>query len=390
MLRAPATRGALPCRQRPAMLLICLALDGVAGLDGHRAKRRARRIDDVEAPQSLDPAGFRGARDGQAKRQAGSARSNDVSSSVPSKWRRHETGRPNREKANFVKRREAFANPRRMQFTDSRNDGRLEAPRAGGGRARPVPDLHRPVPIPGSDDDRPAHALLGRTGDDRLSAGLAASRLIGGRPRHPIARATAVALLSTLPQIFIVSWALVQIRPGRMIALANLPMLFLSVLAIQAIIVGIQAWLSAHPGSVGADGSAGEEPGPLAQGRLARSLRGDLVALEAEDHYVRLHHPAGSTLILHRFSDALAEIDPRAGLHRRGRLCSSVRIGCGRCGSRTSRRPRRVAQRDRTGEWSRCVTPSASSLRHIASLSSKIESRTSLSPAAAMSMLTAM
>ena len=143
---------------------------------------------------------------------------------------------------------------------------------------------------------------------------LAASRLIGGRPRHPIARVTAVALLSTLPQIFIVSWALVQIRPGRVIAFANLPMLFLSVLAIQAIIVAIHAWLSAHPVSARVEGSAGEEPGPLAQGRLARALRGDLVALEAEDHYVRLHHPSGSTLILHRFSDALAEVDRRAGL----------------------------------------------------------------------------
>jgi hypothetical protein len=143
---------------------------------------------------------------------------------------------------------------------------------------------------------------------------LAASRLIRGRPRQPLMRAIAVALVSTLPQVFIVSWALVQIRPGRIIGLADLPMLFLSVLAIQAIIVAIIAWLSAHPVNAGAPEQAGEGAGPLAQGRLARLLRDDLVALQAEDHYVRVHHPSGSTLILHRFSDALAEIDPGAGL----------------------------------------------------------------------------
>ena len=158
---------------------------------------------------------------------------------------------------------------------------------------------------------------------------LAGFRLIGGRPSNPVARAVTVAVMSTLPQIFIVSWALVQIRPGRVIKLANLPMLFLSVLAIQAIIIAIQAWLTAHPAGRATDKPAGEEAGPLAQGRLARSLRGDLLALEAEDHYVRVHHPAGSTLILHRFSDALAEIDPRAGLqvHRGWWVASSAVAG---------------------------------------------------------------
>ena len=143
---------------------------------------------------------------------------------------------------------------------------------------------------------------------------LGASRLIGERPTNVVVRGIAVAILSAVPLMFIVSWALVQVRPGRVIGLANLPMLFLSVLAIQAIIVAILAWLSSRPIGAAVDGPSGEEPGPLAQGRLARSLRGDLVALEAEDHYVRLHHPSGSTLILHRFSDALAEVDPRVGL----------------------------------------------------------------------------
>ena len=141
---------------------------------------------------------------------------------------------------------------------------------------------------------------------------LAGFRLAGDRPRQMVARAIAVAAISALPQTFIVSWALLQIRPGRVIAVANLPMLFLSVLAIQSIIVAIQVMLSPRA-STGAE-PASDDAVPLSQGRLARSLRGDLLALEAEDHYVRLYHAAGSTLILHRFSDALAEVDPAAGL----------------------------------------------------------------------------
>lgn len=138
-------------------------------------------------------------------------------------------------------------------------------------------------------------------------------QLAGDRPREMLPRAIAVAIVSALPQTFIVSWALLQIRPGRIIAVANLPMLFVSVLAIQAIIVAIQLWLSSKRAG-GRTAEATEQPSPMAQGRLARSLSGDLVALEAEDHYVRLHHSSGSTLILHRFSDALAEVDPNSGI----------------------------------------------------------------------------
>lgn len=143
---------------------------------------------------------------------------------------------------------------------------------------------------------------------------LAASRLIGDQPRHAAARWALVAILSALPQMFIVSWALVQVRPGRIISVANLPMLFVAVLTVQAIIVAIQAWLSGRPAAEPANPAPIVDSGQQAHGRLARSLRGDLIALEAEDHYVRLHHLSGSTLILHRFSDALAELDPSAGL----------------------------------------------------------------------------
>jgi DNA-binding LytR/AlgR family response regulator len=53
-------------------------------------------------------------------------------------------------------------------------------------------------------------------------------------------------------------------------------------------------------------------------GRLPPSLRGRLVGLEMEDHYVRVHTDRGSALILLRLGDAIAEAAPTPGrqVHR--------------------------------------------------------------------------
>lgn len=154
---------------------------------------------------------------------------------------------------------------------------------------------------------------LGLVGAGYLLA-LAGFKLIGSRPRQALVQAAAVAALSALPLMFIVSWALVLVRPGRVITVADLPMLFLAVLAIQAINVLLAGWIASHPADGPVQPAIMEETDRRARGRLAQTLRGDLFALEAEDHYVRLHHSSGSCLILHRFGDALAEVDPRAGL----------------------------------------------------------------------------
>lgn len=52
--------------------------------------------------------------------------------------------------------------------------------------------------------------------------------------------------------------------------------------------------------------------------RLPPHLGRDLIALEMEDHYVRAHTPAGSTLILMRMRDAVAELAGQDGaqVHR--------------------------------------------------------------------------
>lgn len=69
---------------------------------------------------------------------------------------------------------------------------------------------------------------------------------------------------------------------------------------------------------------AGDEPASLAPPpaaptpafleRLPRDLGRDVLALQAQDHYLRVTTRTGSSLILYRFSDALREMEPVDGL----------------------------------------------------------------------------
>jgi hypothetical protein len=65
------------------------------------------------------------------------------------------------------------------------------------------------------------------------------------------------------------------------------------------------------------DGAVKELSSAPARPRLLDRLPpgfGQILALQAEDHYVRVHAPTGSTLILIRLADAIAELDGLAGL----------------------------------------------------------------------------
>lgn len=231
-----------------------------------------------------------------------------------SRLKRNETAQPIAEKGNFVKRRAAFANSRPMPFTireltDGWRSHALTAVALGLFLTFLGPFGTQIALSPG-----PRMIFwVALVGTGYLLA-LAASRLIGGRPRQTAIRALVVAALSALPQTFIVGWALVQIRPGRVIAIGDLPMLFLAAGSIQLIIALVQLWTASGSNNRALPLAPGEEAGRQAHGRITPSLRGDLVALEAEDHYVRVHHGSGSTLILHRFGDAIAEVEPTNGV----------------------------------------------------------------------------
>lgn len=71
------------------------------------------------------------------------------------------------------------------------------------------------------------------------------------------------------------------------------------------------------PGSLPATtpAAAGATPEPRLLLRLPAPLRSAQVrALEAEEHYTKVHTSNGSTLLLLRFSDAITEMHPQAGL----------------------------------------------------------------------------
>jgi hypothetical protein len=62
-----------------------------------------------------------------------------------------------------------------------------------------------------------------------------------------------------------------------------------------------------------APGATADDIAPLVR-RLPPGLGRDVLALEAEDHYVRVHTSAGSTLVLSRLADAIAGLGAVEGL----------------------------------------------------------------------------
>jgi hypothetical protein len=75
--------------------------------------------------------------------------------------------------------------------------------------------------------------------------------------------------------------------------------------------------------------------GPVARAGIDPAL---LIAVEAEDHYCRLHAAGTSRLVHGRFSDALAEIDsvPGARIHRGLWVAQAAIVGTNRVGRRWS------------------------------------------------------
>ncbi len=127
------------------------------------------------------------------------------------------------------------------------------------------------------------------------------------------ARLALAATLSSIPQTLAVAWVFSLLQPGRVTAPAQLPALFFAVLAIQLVIAFVAALVGRDMEPAAA---AAEEPeaSPFLD-RLPPHLRRDLIALEAQDHYLKIHSGSGSTLILSRLSDAIAQLRGVEGLH---------------------------------------------------------------------------
>jgi hypothetical protein len=150
------------------------------------------------------------------------------------------------------------------------------------------------------------------------------------------ARLVLTAALSSVPQTLAVAWVFSLVQPGRVTAPAQLPALFFAVLAVQLVIAFV-AGLVARGMEPAA--SATEEPAdsPFLD-RLPPHLRGDLIALEAQDHYLKVHTGSGSTLVLSRLSDAIAQLRGIDGLqvHRSWWVADAAVLGVERNGNRLS------------------------------------------------------
>ena len=171
---------------------------------------------------------------------------------------------------------------------------------------------------------------LGLTAAGAVAAVAADAVLPLPRLRAGLLRIGAVALVSAVPMTFVVAWTMSLLQPGRFFAPQQLPALFAAVSAVQLLIV--YATIATAPTADDAEtpGSAPALPEPEAEtipaafppallSRLPPGIGSDIIALETEDHYLRVHAVGGSALILMRMADAVALVDPRLGaqVHRR-------------------------------------------------------------------------
>jgi hypothetical protein len=167
------------------------------------------------------------------------------------------------------------------------------------------------------------------------NAVLPVSRLCTGAMRIGI-----VALASALPMTFIVAWTMSLVQPGRFFTPQQLPSLFAAVAAVQLLVVYATAITSPTIDDVEAPGRAppfsvseneatpATFPSALLS-RLPPEIGSDIIALETEDHYLRVHAAGGSALILMRMADAVALLDPQLGaqVHRRWWVAQSAVAG---------------------------------------------------------------
>ncbi|MBN9465716.1 LytTR family DNA-binding domain-containing protein [Brevundimonas sp.] len=142
--------------------------------------------------------------------------------------------------------------------------------------------------------------------------GMAVGRFVDVDERPWLAVAVLTAVITG--PLSVVVWAATGLFfAHRLYPLAGLPQLFVPVLIVTAAITTVNVFLGrAEPVQTHADPV---HPGPARfLQRLPARLRGaTLHAVQAEDHYLRLHTDRGSDLILMRLSDAVEELEGLEG-----------------------------------------------------------------------------
>lgn len=140
-------------------------------------------------------------------------------------------------------------------------------------------------------------------------------RLLGDRlPLWPLLLLACV--VAAVPGGLLLRVVVPAILPGAELGL-SLPLLIGEVLLINLVLtfVGVLAARRRAPAVAEPMAAAPVTGSERWLERLPSEHRAaDLLALEAEDHYLRVHTAAGSTLILLRLSDAIAELGPARGV----------------------------------------------------------------------------
>ncbi len=151
-------------------------------------------------------------------------------------------------------------------------------------------------------------------------------RVWGRLGSHPIVEGAVIAFAIALPLTLIVSAASGIFFGNPIPSARDLFIMFGLVFMISAIITALNYAVNQRAAGVAASAAlatssartAAIEAPVDARARLLERLppphrAGPVIALEAEDHYLRVHTPTGSTLILMRLSDAIAELDGADG-----------------------------------------------------------------------------
>lgn len=156
-----------------------------------------------------------------------------------------------------------------------------------------------------------------------------------------------ITLASALPTSFVVAWVESLLRLSHPVPLSVFPRVYGSVAVIQlAMLLFLTRFrppaemllLRKRRQEVQA-APVLDTPVPATTfaRRIPAHLGGELLALGAEDHYLRVVTPLGSDLILMRLSDALGELGPGAGLqvHRSWWVARNAVRALRRDGART-------------------------------------------------------
>jgi DNA-binding LytR/AlgR family response regulator len=192
---------------------------------------------------------------------------------------------------------------------------------------------------------------LGLTAAGVVAAVAADAVLPVARLRTSAIRVGAVALLSALPMTFVVAWTMSLVQPSRVFSPQQLPALFAAVAAVQLLVVYATTITARRSDAAEASGRAPALPEPEAEmvpaafpsallSRLPPGIGSDILALETEDHYLRVHAVGGSALILMRMADAVALLDPQLGaqVHRRWWVAQAAVAGMRTDGQKLSLR----------------------------------------------------